>query len=71
MAYVDIAQHQDESVAEARSRRRLALAVGWKFSCSCPRCVSEGKQSGKVDDTPLPTDGGSKVESMNRYAEAT
>ncbi|KAF9651125.1 hypothetical protein BDM02DRAFT_3111157 [Thelephora ganbajun] len=39
MAYVDVAQLPDESVTEARRRRRQELARGWKFACECSKCV--------------------------------
>jgi len=41
MAYVDVAQRPDESVAEARRRRRQELARGWKFACECSKCAAD------------------------------
>lgn len=41
MAYVDVTQHHDESVAEARRRRRQELARGWKFACECSKCAAD------------------------------
>ncbi|KAL6305892.1 MAS20-domain-containing protein [Sparassis latifolia] len=41
MAYVDVTQHPNETLAEARRRRRIELARGWRFKCECTRCVEE------------------------------
>jgi import receptor subunit TOM20 len=45
MAYVDVAQHPDESPEEARRRRRQELARGWKFACTCEKCLADGPAS--------------------------
>lgn len=44
MAYVDVSQHEGETMAEARDRRRKELALGWVFACACERCEEEGKK---------------------------
>ncbi|KAF9006688.1 MAS20 protein import receptor-domain-containing protein [Cyathus striatus] len=41
VAWVDVTQHPDESIAECRRRRRFELARGWRFACSCERCADE------------------------------
>jgi import receptor subunit TOM20 len=37
---------------EARRRRRVELARGWRFACPCKRCEEEGKglESEKVEE---------------------
>ncbi|KDQ64301.1 hypothetical protein JAAARDRAFT_187641 [Jaapia argillacea MUCL 33604] len=42
MAYVDVTQHVDEEPLEARRRRRMELARGWRFACTCSRCAADG-----------------------------
>lgn len=44
IAYVDIERHEGESVADARRRRRVELARGWRFACPCEKCEQEGKE---------------------------
>jgi mitochondrial import receptor subunit TOM20 len=44
MAYVDVTQGSHESGHECRLRRRKELARGWRFACTCQRCVHEGQQ---------------------------
>jgi len=41
MAYVDVTQHPEESVIDARRRRRQELARGWKFACECSKCAAD------------------------------
>ena len=48
MAWVDVAQHDGESVEECRRRRRYELARGWKFKCECERCAAEAPAPGSV-----------------------
>lgn len=45
VAYVDVSQHEkeQETVIEARRRRRLELVRGWKFACTCVKCEEEEK----------------------------
>jgi len=47
VAYVDVSQHdnekEQETVLEARRRRRLELIRGWRFACACVKCEEEGK----------------------------
>ena len=47
MAYVDVTQHPDETVVQARQRRRKEIARGWRFPCECQRCEEE-----KLSATP-------------------
>ncbi|KAJ6616206.1 hypothetical protein B0H10DRAFT_2037831 [Mycena sp. CBHHK59/15] len=47
VAYVDVAQHADESPAQCRVRRRKELARGWKYACQCSRCLKEASDSEK------------------------
>jgi len=48
VAYVDVSQHNNEkekeTVIEARRRRRMELARGWRFACACVKCEEEGKE---------------------------
>ena len=41
MAYVNVTQRPEESVTDARRRRRQELARGWKFACECSKCASD------------------------------
>jgi mitochondrial import receptor subunit TOM20 len=43
IAFVDVSQHEGETVMDCRHRRRVELARGWRFACGCERCVEEGK----------------------------
>ncbi|KAK0491362.1 hypothetical protein IW261DRAFT_1324136 [Armillaria novae-zelandiae] len=43
VAFVDVTQHEGESDVECRRRRRIELARGWKFACTCQRCSEEAK----------------------------
>ena len=45
MAYVDVAQQPHESLNDCRLRRRKELARGWRFACTCHRCLQEGPQT--------------------------
>ncbi|KAF9450959.1 MAS20-domain-containing protein [Macrolepiota fuliginosa MF-IS2] len=56
VAYVDVTRRsippvegeegesEEESVVDARRRRRVELARGWRFACPCARCEEEGKE---------------------------
>ncbi|KAH7931323.1 MAS20-domain-containing protein [Leucogyrophana mollusca] len=50
VAYVDVTQHPEETVAEARRRRRVELARGWRFACPCARCAEENVSGTASDD---------------------
>ncbi|KXN89448.1 SET and MYND domain-containing protein 5 [Leucoagaricus sp. SymC.cos] len=42
VAYVNVDPlDESESVVDARRRRRIELARGWRFACPCERCVQE------------------------------
>ena len=41
VAYVDTTAQPDESIVDARRRRRMELARGWRFPCTCKRCHAE------------------------------
>jgi import receptor subunit TOM20 len=68
VAYVDVAQHDGESVMESRRRRRIELARGWRFACTCKRCIQESQEAeensleDKVNDDVGPIEDGSKVD---------
>ena len=53
IAWVDVAQHTDETSEQARRRRRVELARGWKFKCECERCVSEVVQDLEKEDAEI------------------
>ncbi|KAJ4465203.1 hypothetical protein C8J55DRAFT_529205 [Lentinula edodes] len=66
VAYVDVTQHEGESVVDCRRRRRMELARGWKFACLCERCEREGKELGVSSEDKIKDQ--SKVEkSMARF----
>lgn len=70
IAYVDVTQHADENVLEARKRRRFELARGWRFACPCERCVEEaahieeGAQG--AEDVPVEMDESKEEEVVTR-----
>ncbi|TFY72894.1 hypothetical protein EVG20_g84 [Dentipellis fragilis] len=68
VAYVDVAQHEGESVAETRRRRRFELARGWRFACTCDRCAKEAEVS-EVDDLPVKADESKLEENVQRLDE--
>ncbi|EMD40854.1 hypothetical protein CERSUDRAFT_103234 [Gelatoporia subvermispora B] len=68
MAYVDVSQHPDETPVEARRRRRIELARGWRFKCECTRCVSETTE-GEEHDIGVKGDE-AKVEAVVRRVES-
>lgn len=68
MAYVDVSQHPDETPEEARRRRRIELARGWRFKCECERCLSEATD-GNESDLGVEKDE-SKVENVVNRVEA-
>ncbi|KAJ3573704.1 hypothetical protein NP233_g2271 [Leucocoprinus birnbaumii] len=49
VAFVDVNQHDNESGAEARRRRRIELARGWRFACGCEKCEEEGRELSKEE----------------------
>ncbi|KAG1806501.1 uncharacterized protein HD556DRAFT_1322289 [Suillus plorans] len=49
IAYVDVLQHSEETPEVARRRRRMELARGWRFACSCKRCAEEGLE-GEIEE---------------------
>ena len=74
MSYVDVSQHEGETVSETRKRRRKELSLGWEFTCACERCIEEGEKiaaegevsAGEAD--LLPTRDGAKLEAtVERY----
>jgi import receptor subunit TOM20 len=44
VAYVDVAEHEGETIFAARRRRRMELARGWRFPCPCERCEQEASK---------------------------
>ncbi|KAJ4479127.1 hypothetical protein J3R30DRAFT_3289650 [Lentinula aciculospora] len=66
VAYVDVTQHEDESVVDCRRRRRMELARGWKFACPCERCEKEVTELGVASEEKIGDE--SKIEtSMERF----
>ena len=63
VAYVDVTQHEGESVTDARRRRRMELARGWRFACPCERCATEAAGAPSTDPEPVQKDE-SKVEEI-------
>ncbi|TFY54957.1 hypothetical protein EVJ58_g8550 [Rhodofomes roseus] len=68
MAYVDVSQHPDETPEQAKRRRRIELARGWRFKCECERCLSEATD-GNESDLGVEKDE-SKVEDVVNRVEA-
>lgn len=67
VTYVDVTQHEGEALADARRRRRVELARGWRFACTCQRCIVEAREleaesSEQTDDGVGQMEDGSKVE---------
>lgn len=62
MAYVDVTQHDGENAAEARKRRRQAIAKGWRFTCTCQRCSESDEGDTNEEEEGLPETDLSKVE---------
>ncbi|ESK86814.1 mitochondrial import receptor subunit tom20 [Moniliophthora roreri MCA 2997] len=46
VSFVDCTMHEGESVQDARRRRRMELARGWRFACGCEKCIEEAKELG-------------------------
>ncbi|TBU49006.1 MAS20-domain-containing protein [Dichomitus squalens] len=68
IAYVDVGQHPGESTEQARRRRRVELARGWKFKCECERCVSEVVEDLEKEDAELGIEKDeAKVEQVMRH----
>lgn len=62
MAYVDVTQKSHESPHECRVRRRKELARGWRFACTCQRCLQEGPQASSAAENKVADE--SKVEDV-------
>jgi import receptor subunit TOM20 len=45
VAFVDVTQREGESVIACRRGRRIELARGWRFACSCSRCELEAEET--------------------------
>jgi len=66
IAYVDVSQQEGESVVDARRRRRIELARGWRFACTCERCAKEadGMDEGPARDESRVSDAVNRVEGV-------
>ncbi|PPR02662.1 hypothetical protein CVT24_002145 [Panaeolus cyanescens] len=75
IAYVDVTQHPEESVIDCRRRRRIELARGWRFACTCERCIEEANAMTSEEKQANPeeqTKDESKVEeTVKKYAAGT
>ncbi|EPQ59005.1 MAS20-domain-containing protein [Gloeophyllum trabeum ATCC 11539] len=72
IAYVDVSQHPGETPVEARRRRRIELARGWRFACTCPKCMSEGAMEANERDSDVPDQKDeSKVEAVVQRLEGS
>lgn len=70
VSYVDCAQHEDETPVEARRRRRMDLARGWRFACACSRCAEEAAENPASASEEAPQEDESRVEeSVQRVEE--
>ncbi|KAI0796857.1 hypothetical protein C8Q75DRAFT_214382 [Abortiporus biennis] len=63
VSYVDSSVHPDETPDQARRRRRIEIARGWRFKCECPRCTAEmsAAPADAESDVELSKDDESKV----------
>ncbi|KAF8634791.1 hypothetical protein AX15_000707 [Amanita polypyramis BW_CC] len=57
VAFVNVTQHEDETPVECRRRRRIEVARGWRFACSCARCEEEAKLLTSEPGSSQGTDG--------------
>ena len=45
VAFVDVTRHESDSAIACRRGRRIELARGWRFACSCSRCEEEAEEA--------------------------
>lgn len=70
MSYVDCTQHPGESAVDARRRRRMELARGWRFACACSRCTEEAAENPEsVSEEFLQRDESKVEETVQRVEE--
>lgn len=69
VAYVDVKQHADETAMEARRRRRMELARGWRFACTCTLCTSEALANPTSVEGEVSQKDGSKIEVSVQHVE--
>jgi hypothetical protein len=66
VSYVDTSKRSKDNAMEARRRRRMELARGWHFACSCARCEEEKVTLNIVvppkGEPDLPPQGSAKLE---------
>lgn len=66
VSYVDTSKRGKDNAMEARRRRRMELARGWHFACSCTRCEEEKVTLNIVvppkGEPDLPPQGSAKLE---------
>lgn len=66
VSYVDTSKRSKDNAMEARRRRRMELARGWHFACSCTRCELEKVTLNIVvppkGEPDLPPQGSAKLE---------
>jgi import receptor subunit TOM20 len=66
VSYVDTSKRSKDNAMEARRRRRMELARGWHFACSCTRCEEEKITLNIVvppkGEPDLPPQGSAKLE---------
>jgi len=66
VSYVDTSKRSKDNAMEARRRRRMELARGWHFACSCTRCEEEKVTLNIVvppkGEPDLPPQGSAKLE---------
>jgi len=70
VSYVDVTQQPDETLTDARRRRRMELARGWRFACSCTRCTSEAAENPASAEGEIARQDESKVEESVSRVEA-
>jgi len=69
VSFVDATQKEDETVEEARRRRRMELARGWRMSCPCDRCAEEAPAESATSGTTTVQDGSKMEEAVQRFEE--
>ena len=69
VSYVDVSQGNGESVPDARRRRRMEIARGWRMACPCERCSEEAPADEAINGSPEIVDGSTIEEAARRFEE--
>lgn len=69
MSYVDVTEREGETPEDSRRRRRQELARGWKFACTCDKCLTETPAAVDTENLGI-TEDESKLEEVVARVEA-